>query len=169
MLEHIMQRHNECWITAVAMVTGQSIDVLRKRFEDADQQKRPYTEIVRERFYTGVPGVWRDVAGEIVKEHMARSTSTFVDLYAHPDIPAGGIEIKPRLLRSLLKGKGILSVWQRNRAHAVAFEDGVIYDGNAPFSMEFRTWKSYFNWTRIEDFRIDYTKEVHSDEVLREA
>lgn len=53
-----------------------------------------------------------------------------------------------RLSKNKLRGKGILSVWWgRNRTrggHCVAFENGIIYDGDREAPLPFTAWRRYF-------------------------
>ena len=154
MLELITQRHNECFITAVAMATGMSLDTLRTRFES--RANRPYAQLTN---WVSPDGerVWRNVAKEITDEFATRSLTTLPPAY-YISAPLESYQPRTRLTTRVLKGRGVLTVWQGKRAHAVAFEDGVIYDGNSLNPLKLADWRFAFRWSRIRDWRIDYVK-----------
>jgi hypothetical protein len=130
------QKPNECWITALAMVTGKPLAELHAEF----------TEIAGKTFAE----IWGTDA--LMFFATVRTMHERYQLTVAPggtlkntilDPPPGGTK-RVNLTTKQLHGKGILIVdFLTGMAHAVAFEDGMILDPEIEGWMMLKPWKQY--------------------------
>jgi len=154
MIQPLKQRKNECWVTSLAMVTGKAVDELLKEFETLAGME--YHASIAARRPDGTQDfTWFQTANTMMKQYgfQGQPGSTFATgLF---DTPFLGLK-RVNLTESLLHGKGILGVALGKRtAHAVAFEDGKIYEPNCGTGgLPFKEWKKLYR-VRVYRWRID--------------
>lgn len=139
------QPYNGCFATAIAVLLN-----------------RPCQEIVAELSQVaGIPDYTANLrsltnlqAYGLLKAYLPGSTVTTVPVFGY--VPGQGP--KPRLTVGKLKGQGVLTVWYTHHSgHAVAFDNGIIYDGNAAAPMPYREWAAVQRrHANIQYWRIDY-------------
>lgn len=117
------QQPSECFITSLAMLVGKTVDRIRKEFctiAGVRASHANYVMLVHKQ-----PARWWRAFNMIASRYGLYGTA-----FTKPDAAPAGTE-GAGLQRPALKGKGVLLVefaggWAN--AHAVAFQDGVIYD-----------------------------------------
>lgn len=152
-LQLIRQQKNECWITSLSMLTGHSLDALKKEFETIANMDyhAPFAPGAERQLLN----TWFDALLQMSQRYglsvQPGSTYYYTDLL--PPCPGGRTRVN--LTASLLYGKGMLTVRLAKMGHAVAFEDGKIFDPNfSNAGIPFKVWKSTLRG-RILQWRID--------------
>ena len=158
-MKYLLQNPDECFITALAMVSHIPVAHLRRQFEDHVQ--RPYDVNL---FTTKEASLqWFNTA-----RYMLEQFAPYAILSANPakvyartqfaDIPCMGTSSHNFTAR-LLIGTGLLSYQYRiTFAHAVAFRDGIIYDSSThsrPEPMPYATWKRHKQLHGFKKWIID--------------
>jgi hypothetical protein len=145
------QEPKECWITALAMVTGKTLTELHDEFTTL--AGLPYHEAKAQ---TGTLLWWETVNTMHKRYHLqGQEGSNFGTTVIETPILEG---TQTRYLtKGLLHGKGILGVhFLKKYAHAVAFEDGEILDPEIEGRLNFKEWKRHYGLnTRRYTWRID--------------
>ena len=158
-MQRITQRPKECWLTSVAMVTGKSVHTLRCRFNALSMFD--YNQLVEE----GNKSTWIPLAYDLLfKLGFTACSLNFHSNYIPHGVHVNAMTRKP-LVRSLLQGKGILCIeGGRNNVHAVAFEDGIIYDPLPTVTnpLPLAQWRKAAGYGRISKYKIDYLTQEKS-------
>lgn len=145
------QAPQECWITALAMVTGKTLAELHDEFTTL--AGLPYHE-AKEQTLTLI---WWQTVNLMLKRYrlQAQEGATFGTTVIETPVLEGA-QTK-YLTKGLLHGKGILGFHVLKKyAHAVAFEDGEILDPELDGRITFAAWKRHYRLnTQRYTWRID--------------
>ena len=141
------QATDECFITAIAMVIGKPVAEVRAEFETM-AGGLSYANIRGKR-----PAMWWIIAGRLLTAYgLSGEAGSTLRVAAFSTPPAGPRRVN--LTASMLNGKGMLCVnYTKKYAHAVAFEDGMIFDPVKETPLPFKAWKSCVH--SFKSWRID--------------
>lgn len=144
------QKEQECWITAMAMVTGKTLDALHAEFTEL--AGKTYHEAKAEQTTL----LWWNTVNIMHKRyHLWGVGGTFGATVLETPVMDG--TKRKNLTTKMLNGKGILGVHIVGKfAHAVAFEDGFILDPEVEGRMTLATFRGLYRLaTRHYTWRID--------------
>lgn len=144
------QKKQECWITALAMVTGKTLDVLHAEFTEL--AGKTYHEAKAEQ----VTELWWNTVRILHNRYnLCGAGGTFGATVL--DTPVMDGAKRKNLTPKMLNGKGILGFHVVGKfAHAVAFEDGFILDPEIEGRMTLATFRKIYRLaTRHYTWRID--------------
>lgn len=167
MIKWQAQKGDECWITALSMISNISVSELHKKFLDLqltgprydynylrNNKSVQWYPLINKLLLSIIPGIESFYAGPFKWTFTLPGSSNMTH--------------QRRLTGALLTGKGILSVYLKTSAHAVAFENSMISDSNchnceyAGLAIPFKQWKKHkytHNGKRVIGWRIDRFKE----------
>ena len=145
-MQHIAQAHNECQLVTLAML--QDKDVAEVRHELIELAK----QISGKQFRTWNSVINHGLSYDALRQYAARYA---IEFPAHfktihgIKLPVNGSDVRnyvSDLTVDMLQGKGQLTVAKhRGRdCHAVAYHDGLIYDGNADGPLTIADWQKQF-------------------------
>lgn len=167
------QQQDECWITALSSLSGIPLSTLLERFlsyRSTHLKPLSYDELLR----TKGPA-WYIYANKLLLEVTEISESVYSGpcAWIHTLPGAQDLTKQRRLTSALLHGKGLLTVYLPNAAHAVAFENGLIVDSAcsnctyAGLAQAFAEWKQHKYTSKNRHFtgwRIDRINKVKGGE-----
>ena len=144
------QGYQECWITSLAMVTGQTLDTVRAEFEQTANTgplRIPYRGIIET-----MKDRWFVTSVLMMDKYKLRASygSKLNTISMGSPTSTGRVNLTAKQLH----GKGLLCVcFGKHNAHAVAFEDGMIYDPEMTTPVSLITWRKIKR--QIKSWRID--------------
>lgn len=142
-MTHIKQKGPECYLVTVAMLSGRPIEVIRKEANTIAKllgvKRGGYLCLVRKgRDYTIT--VWRQQTWRLLEK-------IFTKRYGIPACPVMVTQFFAPIWmveaeKTNLEGKGMVICIRKGGAHAMAYADGLIYDGNQAHPVTLPDWLS---------------------------
>lgn len=148
-MKHVRQNKNECILASVSVITGKPYAVVRRYANLVARNviQDQYIGI----FDKGRPRcAWASVVSDVVS-HFGIRPAPFTRDYRGPWVSIG------KLTSARLCGRGFLFLRYPESEHVVAFENGIVFDGNQKKELTANEFRLYNVTTREKDsvvFRV---------------